>query len=255
MKNHTLMCVVRLDRAMSKLGLASRADANRLILEGRVAIAGRVVSNPGFLVVPERTAITIDGRSLRAATSRTLAFHKPRGVVTTRRDPEGRRTVFDVLGEDAARIVAAGRLDMASTGLLILTTDTRFAAWLTDPHNEIVRRYVVTARGAVSDSAARRMEDGIAGLKASTVTVRKRSTRETHLVVELTEGRNREVRRLFDAVGHQVTRLLRVAFGGLELGTLQPGSWRDVTRAEITAAFPEWTPAKRLVQTRRAEAR
>jgi len=232
---------VRLDRALSKRGLASRAEAQRLIRAGRVTVSGLVVTDPAHLVVPQTASVTIAGRIAHAAPWRTIALHKPRGVVTTRRDPEGRRTVFDVLGRDAGALVAVGRLDMASTGLLLLTTDTHLAAWLTDPRNEIVRRYVVTARGALTDAEARAMERGIGGLQARTVEVRKRSDRETHLVIELTEGRNREIRRLLQSVGHEVTRLLRVAFGGLELGTLQPGGWRDVTRDEVAEAFARFT--------------
>jgi 23S rRNA pseudouridine2605 synthase len=228
---------VRLDRALSKLGIASRAEAQRLIRDGRVTVAGIVVTDPARLVVPETAALAIAGIAARPAPWRTIALHKPRGVVTTRRDPEGRKTVFDVVGPDAGALVAVGRLDMASTGLLLLTTDTQLAAWLTDPANEVVRRYVVTVRGEVTDEEARAMEAGIGGLRARRVDVRKRSRRETHLIVELTEGRNREIRRLLQAVGHEVTRLLRVAFGGITLGTLPPGTWREVSRGEIKTAF------------------
>lgn len=229
---------VRLDRALSKLGAASRAEASRLILAGRVAIGGRIVTDPSRLVVPETSRITIDGRPPGARTWRTIALHKPRGVVTTRRDPEGRRTVFDLLGDQAEALVTVGRLDMASTGLLLLTTDTQLANWLTAPDIAILRRYIVTARGAVTDEHAARMVAGIGDLRAATVTIRKRSARETHLIVELTEGKNREIRRLLEAGGHEVTKLLRAAFGGLELGALAPGEWREVTRAEIADAFP-----------------
>ncbi len=119
--------VVRLDRVLSKLGLASRSEARRLITDGRVRVSGRVVRDPATPVVPERHRIAIDGSTARPRAWRTIAFHKPRGVVTTRRDPEGRRTVFDLLGDDARTLVAVGRLDMASTGLLLLTTDTQLA--------------------------------------------------------------------------------------------------------------------------------
>ncbi len=229
---------VRLDRALSKLGAASRSEAQRLIEAGRVRVGGRMVTDPARLVVPETARITIDDSRVSAAGWKTIALHKPRGVVTTRRDPEGRTTVFDLLGNDAGSLVAVGRLDRASTGLLLLTSDTRLAARLTDPATAIVRRYVVTARGEVSDESVERMERGIRELRASRVTVRKRSRRETHFVIELTEGKNREIRRLLAAAGHEVTKLLRVAFGGVELGTLQPGQWRDVTREEVEHAFP-----------------
>jgi 23S rRNA pseudouridine2605 synthase len=228
---------VRLDRALSKLGMASRSDARRLIVEGRVAVGGRAIKDPAQLVVPELADIRIDGVARPRARWRTIALHKPRGTVTTRRDPRGRKTVFDLLGDDAGSLVAVGRLDLASSGLLILTTDTQLAARLTDPANAIVRRYVVTARGAVSDEAIQKMTAGIDGLQATSIAVLKRSRRETHLTIELTEGKNREIRRLLSAVGHEVTRLLRVSFGPIELGTLPPGTWREVTRQEIERAI------------------
>jgi 23S rRNA pseudouridine2605 synthase len=228
---------VRLDRALSKLGLASRSEAKRLILDGDVAVRGRTVADPAYLVVPETAQIAIRGARAPRGGWRLLAFHKPRTTVTTRRDPDGRRTVFDVLGNDADGLVAVGRLDLASTGLLLLTSDTQFANWLTDPKSAIVRRYVVTVRGRLTDEHARAMQAGLAGLRANAVTIRKASTRETHLIVELIEGRNREIRRLVEAVGHEVTRLLRIAYGPIELGTLQPGEWREISIDEARAAF------------------
>jgi len=230
---------VALERALSKLGLASRRDAAELIREGRVTVNGQAVVDPLAAVHPERDRLEIAGRHAVATRAwRTIALHKPRGTVTTRRDPEGRPTVFDVLGAEADGLIAVGRLDLATTGLLLLTTDTQLAERLTNPRNRVVRRYVVTARGEVSDEDGAVLERGIGTsggpLRASRVTIRKRSRRETHLIVELTEGRNREIRRLFDAIGKPVTRLLRVAYGPIELGRLQPGEWRDVTRAELS---------------------
>jgi 23S rRNA pseudouridine2605 synthase len=141
--------------------------------------------------------------------------------------------VFDVLGAAGDGLVAVGRLDFATSGLLLLTTDTQLAERLTNPRNAVVRRYAVTARGEVKDEDCAALEAGIGDLRASAAIVRKRSRRETHLIVELTEGRNREVRRLFDAIGHPLTKLLRVAYGPIELGRLQPGQWREITRDEI----------------------
>lgn len=226
---------MRLDRALSKLGLASRADARRLITEGRVRVGSRVVSDPGMLVVPETAALVVDGTRARRPHWRTLALHKPRGVVTTRHDPEGRRTVFDLLGDEASGLVAVGRLDLASTGLLLLTTDTQLANYLTDPANAIPRTYAVTVRGAVADEGVAAMLGGIDGLRATSAEVRKRSARESHLLIVLSEGRNREIRRMLEALGHDVTRLLRVSFGPVELGRLQPGEWRMVERPELAA--------------------
>jgi 23S rRNA pseudouridine2605 synthase len=227
----------RLDRALSKLGIASRAEAKRLIVEGHVRVDGRLVRDPGRLVTPEHAHIVVDGKTAGTRPWRTIAFHKPRGVVTTRRDPEGRRTVFDVLGDEARGLVAIGRLDMASTGLLLLTSDTELANDLTDPENAIVRRYVVTVRGALVDSEAARMMSGIDGLRASSAVVRKRSTRETHLIIELVEGKNREIRRMLEALGHPAAKLMRIAFGPIELGSLQPGEWREVSRRQLPDRF------------------
>src|SRR5207244_1812875 len=207
---------------MSKLGLASRKEAIGLIAGGRVTVNGAVVIDPARRVVPERAVIAIDGAARPKRARRLLLFNKPRGTVTTRRDPQGRRTVFEVLGPAGEGLIAVGRLDLASTGLLLFTNDTQLAHTLTDPVNRLTRTYVVTVRGRVDERTARRLEQGLdvttprgvpERLQASHVTIRKASGRETHLIVELTEGRNREIRRLFDAVGHEVTRVHRIAFG------------------------------------------
>jgi 23S rRNA pseudouridine2605 synthase len=219
---------VPLNRALSKLGILSRAQATAAIREGRVRVDGRRVTDPLRPVVPERVRIALDEAPQRRARWRTVLLYKPRGVVTTRRDPDGRRTVFDVLGADARGLNAVGRLDLASSGLLLLTTDTQLANWITDPANAVPRVYLVTVRGRVTPPE-------LAALDPE-VTLRKASARESHLTVTLRTGKNREVRRLFESIGHRVTRLKRVAFGGLELGSLEPGEWRDVTREELRAA-------------------
>jgi len=233
---------VPLNRALSKLGILSRARATEAILAGRVRVNGKTVTDPAAPVIPERVRIEVDGAPRPRADWRTIVFHKPRGVVTTRRDPEGRLTVFDLLGEDAEGLVAVGRLDLATTGLLLLTTDTRLADWITDPLNHVPRVYAVTVRGRVEDADVERLLSGVSSrgerLTAGEVAVRKASSRESHLMVTLREGRNREVRRLFEAIGHEVMRLKRVRLGTLELGDLGPGKWREVTRAELRRAFP-----------------
>jgi 23S rRNA pseudouridine2605 synthase len=221
---------VALNRALSKLGILSRVQATAAIRAGRVRVDGRLVADPAHLVVPERARIVVDGAPRAQAAWRTILLHKPRGVLTTRTDPEGRRTVFDVVGDAAAGLKPVGRLDLATTGLLLLTTDTALANWITDPAHAVPRRYVVTVRGAVSPDTLARLGAGVA--------LRKASRRESHLLVELREGKNRQVRRMFEAAGHEVTRLKRVRFGGLELEALEPGQWREVGRSELRAAFP-----------------
>jgi 23S rRNA pseudouridine2605 synthase len=221
---------VPLNRALSKLGILSRAAATAAIKQGRVRVAGRIVRDPAHPVIPERAQISVDDERRSAAAWRTILLHKPRGVVTTRRDPEGRRTVFEVIGTGTAGLNAVGRLDLATSGLLLLTTDTQLSNWITDPANAVRRVYLVSVRGAVTAGTLAALGGG--------VTVRKASGRESHLVVDLREGKNRQVRRMFEAAGHEVTRLKRVEFGGLELGALEPGQWRELTRGEIRAAFP-----------------
>ena len=153
-----------------------------------------------------------------------------------------------MLGEAGRGLVAVGRLDLASTGLLLLTSDTRLANWITDPVNAVPRLYVVTVRGKVDETALGRLTEGIgagrARLRARSVALRKVSARESHLTLELDEGKNREVRRLLAAIGHEVTRLTRVQVGGLTLGALGPGEWREASADEIRAAFPG-APARR----------
>ena len=235
---------VPLNRALSKLGILSRAQATAAIREGRVRVDGRVELNPFRPVVPELASIDLDGARETARAWRTILLHKPRGVVTTTRDPQKRPTVFDIVGSgggDASGLVTVGRLDLATTGLLLLTTDTQLAHRLTDPAHAVPRVYVVTVRGSVIGDEVSRLERGIVNggtrLCATSVIVRKASARETHLTVELREGKNREVRRLFEAIGHEVTRLKRVAFGRLELGDLAPGQWRELSREDVARAF------------------
>jgi 23S rRNA pseudouridine2605 synthase len=163
-------------------------------------------------------------------------------VVVTHRDPEGRPTVYSLLADAPARVVAVGRLDLATSGLLLFTNDPRFADWVTDPRSEIPKVYLVTVRGRVGAPALAELQRGVQSrgetLVPGAVAVRKASARESHLVVTLTEGRNREVRRLCEGIGHDVTRLRRVQIGGLELGLLRPGAWRLVPDRELARAFP-----------------
>jgi len=241
---------VSLERALSKLGLASRAEARALIRQGRVSVDGRTLINPSLRIEPERVSIAIDGEARHAFTAPlTIVLHKPRGYLTTRSDPEGRQTIYELLLDLPRRVIPVGRLDLATSGLLILTNDTQFGNWLTDPASEIPRVYLVTVRGEVSDEVLSRLITGVTSgrdrLAAAAAIVRKRSKRESHLTITLTEGKNREIRRLFDAVDHPVTQLRRVQFGGLKLGTLAPGQWREVGAEELRAAFPAYISRRR----------
>ena len=229
---------VPLERALSKLGVASRSQTRDWVREGRLQVNGRTVRDPMFQVSPEKDRFTVDGKLMRKDEWLAIVLNKPGSVVTTASDEKGRRTVFDLLPPEFRSLHPVGRLDMASTGLLILTNDTRLSAYLTDPANAILRTYIVTVSGEftaenVNKALAGVMDEGEL-LKPAGLTLRKASRRESHLTVELTEGKNREIRRLFKALGHEVTQLKRVAFGPLQLGALQPGQFRRLTREEVS---------------------
>lgn len=237
-----------LARALSKLGLASRSEARGLIAAGRVTVDGRVVRDALATVDLDRARIAVDGTVPARVPRVVIALHKPRGVVTTRIDPQGRPTVHALLQGAPARVIPVGRLDLATTGLLLFTNDTRFGEWLTDPRSRVPKVYLVTVRGRVTDEEVARLQAGVERegetLAPDAVTLRKASNRESHLVVTLTEGKNREVRRLCEAIGHEVTRLRRVKIGGLELGTLAPGRWRLVGDDELSVAFPGYPSSR-----------
>jgi 23S rRNA pseudouridine2605 synthase len=150
--------------------------------------------------------------------------------------------VWDIVGPQARALVAIGRLDLATSGLLLLTSDTRLSDWICDPANEVPRVYAVSVRGRIVERDRERLMVGVESdgevLRAAAAELRKASARESHLIIEIKEGRNREVRRLFASIGHEVMRLKRVGLGGLELGSVEPGQWRNVTAAEIVRSFP-----------------
>jgi len=236
---------VALERALSKLGIASRTKAREWILAGKVRVNGKVETRPLFSVWPEKARIEIEGEKVAAASPLTLLLYKPKGIITTHSDEKGRKTVFSLLPEkiskQAGHLIAVGRLDRATTGLLILTNDTRLSAWLTDPVNEVRRVYLVTVRGEVTESELGTLRKGVLEqgekLLPDAVVLRKASRKESHLTVTLTEGKNREIRRLFASLNHEVTRLKRVSYGSLELGELKPGDCRILSLDELKAAF------------------
>ena len=222
---------------MSKLGLASRTQTREWIAAGRLKVNGRTVKDALSPVVPEKDSFALDGKILQQNQWQTILFYKPKGIVTTKSDERGRKTVFDILPPELNGLHPVGRLDMFSTGLLLLTNDTQFSAYWTDPANKITRVDAVSVEGNFSPDNVKAAEKGVMDegefLKPSKVTLRKASGKESHLVVELTEGKNREIRRLFSALGHEVTSLKRIAFGPLKLGELQPGQYRSVTKEEL----------------------
>lgn len=227
---------IHLNRLLSKRGVLTRSQANAAILAGRVSVNGRVVRDPGQ-PVEASARIALDAEATTTRPRRTILFHKPRGVLTTRADPEGRETIYDVLGEAGRGLIPVGRLDQATSGLLVLTSDTQLADRMTDPRSAVPRVYLVSVRGRMTREDCERLEQGVVDngerITPDQVTLRKPSGRESHLVVTLNEGKNREIRRLFEAAGHPVTRLKRVALGGLALDDLKPGEWRELHEADV----------------------
>ncbi|CDX51083.1 Pseudouridine synthase [Mesorhizobium plurifarium] len=227
-----------LDRALSKLGFCSRKQAELLIAEGRVRVGGKVARDPSLRVDLDRDRITVDGERVVAERKVYLMLNKPRGLVTTRDDPEGRGTVYDCLeGLDLPFVSPVGRLDKASEGLLLLSNDTRWANGLLDPASHVAKTYHVQIAAAPDEGMLERFRQGavVDGelLTASSIALLRSGGRTAWLEIVLDEGRNRQIRRLLGVFDIEVLRLIRVAIGGLELGELAKGQARHLTSEEL----------------------
>ncbi len=233
---------VGLARALSKLGICSRSDGERLIRAGQVRVDGQVIRDPMHRIVPERVRLEVEGAPVGAAAKVYLALNKPRGVVTTRRDPQGRPTVYDLLPSDLPFIGPVGRLDQASEGLLLLTNDTVWGAQLTAPDSHVDKTYHAQVAGLPDPVRLARLRSGVIDpetsdrLTAKSIELLREGSRSSHwLTIVLDEGKNRQIRRLLAAEGLETKRLIRVAIGPLPLGTLAKGAWRHLTPAEVRA--------------------
>lgn len=226
---------MRVHRALARAGIASRRKAEELVAAGRVTVNG-AVATIGQSVDPEKDTILVDGKRVRLASVPIwMVLNKPAGYVTTRRDPRGRSTVFDLV-EDRPGLTYVGRLDYMTEGVLLLTTDGTAANALTHPSSEIERTYIATVKGDASEAARAvlrgvELEDGIARAVAATVRPAP-ERRRSELELTLTEGRNHEVRRICDALGLEVERLVRTTFGPVRLGALPSGETRPLSRRE-----------------------
>ncbi len=230
---------IGLARALSRLGYCSRTAARKLITEGRVRVDGRVKRDPEAPVHLERNLIEVDGQLVTSAPRVYLMLHKPRGLVTTAADERRRGTVYDCLKQAVLPWVSpVGRLDRDSEGLLLFTNDHLWAAGLLDPASKVWRTYQVEVKGHLRPEQLRVMRAGVATASGETLSVHRArliGQGPTGCVLELVlvEGKNRHIRRLLAAMGLEVTRLVRVAFGPLRLGELKPGDWRHLTREEV----------------------
>ncbi len=222
----------RIAKFLSRSGVCSRRDAERLIGEGRVKVDGEVLPSPAFKVTGQED-IRVDDEPVRGpAAPRLWRYHKPTGLVTTHKDPEGRDTVFDNLPSQLPRVVSVGRLDLTSEGLLLLTNDGGLARRLELPKTGWARRYKVRAHGAVDEKALAGLAKGVVvdGMKygAMQAVLERRQGANAWLVCTIREGKNREVRKVLESIGLKVNRLIRTAYGPFQLGALKKGEAEEV---------------------------
>ena len=222
---------------LSKSGLGSRTEARRWIGAGRVAVNGRKILNPETWVDLERDRVTFDGRPLRAANKIYLLFYKPKGYLTTYKDPEGRKTIYDLLTDIEEWIFPVGRLDQDTTGLLIMTNDTSFADYIMSPASKVPKTYLVKSSILLPEDQLERLRSGIEladGPTRPAVVKRIRdSARYTFFEITITEGRNRQVRRMVEALDAKVLKLVRTQIGPIEIAGLEIGKHRMLTTEEV----------------------
>lgn len=226
-----------LERVLSKAGLGSRSEARSWIGAGRVRVNGKVVQTPDCWVDLQRDRVTLDGQPVRGAKKVYLLLYKPKGYITTHTDPEGRPTVYDLMRDAGAWLVPVGRLDLDTTGLLIMTNDTQFAERLTNPDYKVPKTYQAKCADRLSEAQIAALRAGVelsdGPTRPAGVERLRDSGKYTHLEITITEGRNRQVRRMVEAAGSKVLKLVRVAIGPVRIGDLQIGKWRHLAEAEV----------------------
>jgi pseudouridine synthase len=234
---------VRLQKFLAEAGVASRRAAESIILAGRVQVNGQPVRVLGTKVDPDHDAVTLDGKAVRARRKLYVALHKPVGCICSRQDELGRPTVYDLLPKEWQNIHSVGRLDFNTEGLLFLTNDGQFALCLTHPRYGVRKKYIATVEGRADKVMLERFLRGVwhAGEKLQAQAARLISAGRSRSVVELelAEGKNREVRRLFESQNLAVKRLQRIQIGKIKLGELKPGRWRALTETEIKTLLAE----------------
>lgn len=226
-----------LERVISKAGLGSRTEARSWIGAGRVGVNGKVVQNPEQWVDLGRDRVTLDGQPVRAGRKTYLLLYKPKGYITTYKDPEGRPTVYDLLEEVEGFLAPVGRLDLDTSGLLLLTNDTQFAEQITNPEHKVPKTYLVKTATRLDEEHLQKLRDGVelsdGPTRPAVVNRLRDSGNHTFLEMTITEGRNRQVRRMIEAVGSGVLKLVRTAIGPVKIGELAPGQHRPLTEEEV----------------------
>jgi 23S rRNA pseudouridine2605 synthase len=231
----------RIAKFLARAGLCSRRDAERLIAEGRVAVNNKTLDTPAIKVSASDT-ISVDGRIIAGAEpTRLWRYHKPAGLVTTHKDPAGRATVFEHLPRGLPRVISVGRLDLNSEGLLLLTNDGALARRLELPSSGLIRRYRARAYGRVTQTELDALKDGLTveGMHYGPIeaTLERGQGANAWIAIAIAEGKNREVRRVLEALGLKVNRLIRVAYGPFQLGTLEPSAVEEVPRKMLKQAL------------------
>jgi 23S rRNA pseudouridine2605 synthase len=233
---------------LSKAGIGSRTQARSWIHAGRVRVNGRVVEDPDLWVDFRRDKVLFDGKPLQAKERVYILLYKPSGYITTFSDPDGRPTVYDLIRDVETFVSPVGRLDLDTSGLLILTNDTQFAEQLTNPEHKIAKTYLVKCAGIVSDEALERMRGGVDLSDGMTLPARVRRVRDTgrnsHIEISITEGRNRQVRRMVEAIESRVLKLVRTRIGPVEIGDLRIGTWRELTAREMVSFSGAYTAVR-----------
>jgi len=231
-----------LERVISKAGLGSRTEARRWIAAGRVCVNGRKIQTPDYWVDFARDRVTLDDKPVHAGKKIYLLLYKPKGYLTAYKDPDGRPTVYDLMSAVDQWVFPVGRLDLDTSGLLILTNDSQFAERLTNPVHKAPKTYQVKASTLLNDEQLDNLRRGVTlndGPTRPAIVKRLRdSAKYTHLEITLTEGRNRQVRRMLEAVGSKVLKLVRTAIGPVRIGDLPIGKHRLLTEAEIRQLSP-----------------
>lgn len=256
--NSLLQGEQRINKVLAAAGLGSRRQVDELIEQGRVEINGKTVQQVGVKVDPENAIISVDGEPLRKHRPVYFALHKPEGVLCTNRDPEGRMRVVDMV-PNQFRLFPVGRLDASSTGLILLTNDGELAQRLTHPRHGVPKRYAVTVAGQVELDSLKRLQRGIhlAEGRARIDQARLKRVRKgcSELEITLSEGKNREVRRVLARLGHKVVSLKRIGIGRLKLGDLPEGAYRPLGATEIESLYEEVESIKRARKQERKERR
>jgi 23S rRNA pseudouridine2605 synthase len=226
---------IRLQKFLSQAGVASRRGGEELITSGRVRVNGAVVRELGTRVHPSRDVVEVDGERVREAATAWYALHKPRGFLSTRSDPGGRATLYDLVPPDMRRLFYVGRLDYDSEGLVLLTNDGDTAHRMLHPSFGVEREYEVDLVRNVDAHLVTALLDGIELEDGPARAAAARRVGAKRILIVLGEGRNREVRRMLAALGHDVARLRRIRYGAVRLGDLEPGAWRPLERGEVEA--------------------